>query len=189
MNRFKRFIFVESDKTFHITNFTTLNATKSSFQTVPIYALHSEVWSCVWIGNSSKSKFLHKRYLEFLDSRDLPNFRLFFQKNAKNLTILQSFCKIFNLYSSRKNIWKVTVIQTSFVPHNSMQVSCAPKCLFCGFVLFLRRKGVSLNFAFNKKSYFLRNISLSASSISGTKQDILLQKSTELKMEGRKSFT
>ena len=47
MNCFKRFIFVNSDNTFHLTNFTTLIAVLSNYQTILFYALHSEVWPCV----------------------------------------------------------------------------------------------------------------------------------------------
>ena len=47
LNRFKRFIFVDNVNTFHITNFKTLNAALSSYQTILPYALQSEVWFCV----------------------------------------------------------------------------------------------------------------------------------------------
>ena len=74
LNRVKRFIFLNIINTFHITNLTTLSATLSSNQTFLPYVQHNEVWSCVWMGNSSKSNFLHQRDLELWDSRDLPNF-------------------------------------------------------------------------------------------------------------------
>ena len=64
LNRFKGLIFVDSDNTFHNTNFTTINAAWSSYQTILLYALHSEVWSFVWKGKSSKSQYLHQRDLE-----------------------------------------------------------------------------------------------------------------------------
>ena len=35
--------FVDSDNTFHITNFTTLIVALSSYQTTLLYALHSEM--------------------------------------------------------------------------------------------------------------------------------------------------
>ena len=47
LNRFKRFIFVDSDNTFHIINRTTLKVALSSYQTILHYALQSEVWYCV----------------------------------------------------------------------------------------------------------------------------------------------
>ena len=74
LNRFKRFNFVDSDNTFHITIFKTFNAALSSCQTNLPCALHSEVWSCVSMGISSKSNILHQRDFELWDSHDLPNF-------------------------------------------------------------------------------------------------------------------
>ena len=92
-------------------------------------------------------------------------FHLFIQYFAKNIAIFCSFCKVFNLYSPRKNAWKLTVIQTSFVPHNTMQVSCAAKRLFCEFVHFWRTNWVSLKFAIKKtptsSTTFLFAISMS----------------------------
>ena len=155
LNCFKTFIFVDGDNTFHITKFTTINAAISSYQTILLYALHSEVWSCVWIGNSSKSSFLHRRDLEFRDSRDLQNFPPLYPEKFQESCVFLFLSKVFTLYSSKKNVWKLTVIKTSAVPHNSVQVSCATKRLFCGFVLFWRAKWVPLNFAINKNSQFL----------------------------------
>ena len=80
LNSFKRFIFRDSDNTFHSTNFTNINAALSSNQTILPYALHSEVWSCFWMGSSSKSNFLHQRGLKLWDSRNLP-------KNSTSLSI------------------------------------------------------------------------------------------------------
>ena len=87
LNHFKRFIFVDSDNTFHLTNFTTLKAALSSYQSILLYALHSEVWSFVWMGNSSKSQFLHPRDLELWDSRNLPNFPPLYPINCQELCI------------------------------------------------------------------------------------------------------
>ena len=47
LNPFKRFILLDSDNTFHITNFKTLNPAISSYETYLLYTLHSEVLSCV----------------------------------------------------------------------------------------------------------------------------------------------
>ena len=77
---------------------------------------------------------------------------------ANNLAFFCSFCKVFTLYSSRKNVWELIVIQISTDPHMSVQVFCAPKCLFCGFVLFWTTKWVSLNFGSNKNSQFLSTV-------------------------------
>ena len=117
LNRFIRFIFVYSDNTFHFTNFTTLNAELSSYQIILPYHLHSGVWSCVWMGNSRKSKLLHQRDLELWDSRVLPNFPLIYPINGPEPCVfLFFFCKVFPVYSSTKNVWKLSVIQTSTVP-------------------------------------------------------------------------
>ena len=142
------------------------------------------------MSNSSKSNFLHQGDLELWDSGDLPNFTPLYPKKCLEPCIFCSFCKVFTFYTSRKNVWKLTVNQTSTVPHNSLLVSCARKRLFCRFVLFCRTKWVSLNFAVNKNSPFPKNVLsfLSARSISSTMQDILLQKSTELEMEEKKEF-
>ena len=43
LNCFERIIFVDSENTFHITKFTTLNVALSSYQTFLPYALHNEV--------------------------------------------------------------------------------------------------------------------------------------------------
>ena len=139
------------------------------------------------MGNSSKSNF-HQPDFELWDSFDFPNFPPLYPINCQKSCIFCSFCKVFTLYSSRKIVWKINVIQTSTAPHNYVQVSCAPKRLFRGFVLFWRTKWVPLSSAINKNSQFLNDI-LSTSSISNTMQDILLQKSTELKIEERKSST
>ena len=120
LNHFEWNFFVDSDKTFHIANFTTLNAALSSYQTILPFALHSEVWSCVQI------------------------FHLFIRRIAKIVAVFCSSFKLFALYSSLKNFCKLTVIQTPSVPHTSVQVSRAPKRLFCGFELFWRTKWVSV---------------------------------------------
>ena len=63
----------------------------------------------------------------------------FIRKIANNLAFFCSFCKIFTLYDSRKNVCKITANQTSTVPHNCKQISCAAKRLFRGFVFFGRQ--------------------------------------------------
>ena len=59
---------------FTLQNFKTLEAALSSYQTILFYDLHIEMWSCLWMGNSSRSKFIHPRDFELWDSRDFPNF-------------------------------------------------------------------------------------------------------------------
>ena len=138
-----------------------------------------------WVTRANPNFFINE-ILNFGTAMIFQIFHLFIIKIAKNLAFFCSFSKVFTLYSSRKKFCKLTVIQTSTVPHNSMQVSCAPNRLFCGFVLFWRTESVSLNFTINKDSQFLKTF-LSASSISSTMQDILLQKSTA-ENGGQKEF-
>ena len=75
MSPSERFKFVDTDKTFHNINVKTLNDGLTSYQNVLLWALHSEVWYCVWMGNSSKSTLVHQRDLELLASHDLPSFQ------------------------------------------------------------------------------------------------------------------
>ena len=73
-------------------------------------------------------------------------FHLCTHKISKNLAFFCSFCKIFTLHISGKNVGKLTAIQTSTVPHNSVQVSRTPKTCFG------KTKWVSLNFSIDKNS-------------------------------------
>ena len=72
---------------------------------------------------------------------------------------------------SRQGVEKPTVMQTSTVPHNSVQASCTPKYLICGFVQLWRTKWVSLSFTI-KKTPNLLTMKISASSISTKMHDI-----------------
>ena len=65
---------------------------------------------------------------------------------SKNLAFFCSFCKIITLHISGKNVGKLTAIQTSTVPHNSVQVSRTP------ITCFGKTKWVSLNFSIDKNS-------------------------------------
>ena len=173
---------------FTLQNFKTLEAALSSYQTILFYDLHIEMWSCLWMGNSSRSKFIHPRDFELWDSRDFPNFSNLYPIKCQEPCIFQSFCEVFTLYSSRENVWKVTVVQTSTGPDNSVQVFCAPKRLICWFVLLWRTIECPWNLPSMKTPNSLITF-LSASSKSSTMQQKLLQKSTKLQIEGRKSFT
>ena len=64
LNHFEGFQFLDTDKTIHKTNFTNLNGALSSYQTSLPCSLHSEVGSCVWMGNSRKPTVLHQPYFE-----------------------------------------------------------------------------------------------------------------------------
>ena len=116
------------------------------------------------------------------------NFHLFFRRIAKDLAFCRSFCKIFTLHNSRKSKKKLTIIRTSTAPHNSMQISCTSKCLFCGFVIFWRTNWLSLKFPSMKTPNSFETF-LSASSITSTLLHILLQNSIVVKMKHRQSFT
>ena len=55
---FDRFICVDTDNLIDSTKFTTSKAALSTDQAILTCALHSEVWSCVGMGNSSELTFL-----------------------------------------------------------------------------------------------------------------------------------
>ena len=140
------------------------------------------------MGNSSKSTFLHQRELELWDSYDLPNFPPVYQNFVRNFAFFCSFCEVFTLCGPRQNVCKLTIIQPSTVPHNSVQISPTPKRLICGIVPFWKTKRVSLNFAIRKFPTPEFPQFTSPRSISSTMQGILLRESTDLKKEGRRSF-
>ena len=137
MNHFEGFNYVDTDNTIHNTNFTTLNDALLSSQTFLPGALHSERWSCVCTGNLWKSTFFHQRDVKLWDTHDLLSFPILYSSNCQKFCfVFCSFCKIFTLYITGKKLAKLTVIQTSTVPHVSVLVSCTPNCLLCAFVLF-----------------------------------------------------
>ena len=69
-----------------------------------------------------------------------------------------------------------------------MQMSCVPCGLFLGVKVFGgQNENPCIEPSIKSPSSLI--MFLSVSSISSTMQDMLLQKSTELKMEGRKSST
>ena len=88
----------------------------------------------------------------------IQKFHICIQKIARNLAFFCSFCRLFTLYITVKNVGKLTVIQMSTVPHNSVQISFTPHCLLCRFVVFWRAKLVYLNFAINKNSQLLKSV-------------------------------
>ena len=136
----------------------------------------------------ANSNFFINEILNFRTVVIFQLFHLLIQQIAMNIAFFCSFCKIVIFYSSRKNVWKLTVTQTSTVPQKFLQDSCAPTRLFWGFVLFWGTKRVSLNFALKKTPDYFKTF-LSVSSKPSTMQDILRQNSIDLKIEGRKSFT
>ena len=141
------------------------------------------------MGNSSKSNFLHQQDLVFWNSHDQPDFLPLYPLNCQESSIFMFFfCKKFTLCIFRKNFENLTVNQTSTGPHISVQIFCTSKWLLCGLALLGGR---------NECPWFLRSLKtpksflplISVNSISSTMQDILLKKSIELKLDGRKSFT
>ena len=67
---FERPSSVDTDNTFNNTNFTTLNGALSSYQTILPCTQDTEVWSCVSMGNSSLSIYLHYRDHELWAGHD-----------------------------------------------------------------------------------------------------------------------
>ena len=158
LNRFKRYIFVDSCKTFHITNVTTLDAAKSSHQTIFSYAVHSGVSSCVWMGNSSKSKFLHQRDLELWDSRCLLIFPPLYPKNCQESCIFLLLLQIIHSFQLQEECLKAHCNPNVLCSTQFCAIFLCTKTLFCGFVLLWRTKWVFLNFVVNKNSQFLKNV-------------------------------
>ena len=124
---------------------------------------------------SNKSSVLHQRHLEFSDSHDHSSFPPLHPLHCQKSGFFSY------LHINEKNIWRLTLIKTSTVLHISVQVSCTPNCLLCGFVLLWRAKCLTLNISIKKTPNYSITFS-SANSISNTMQDKLLLKSTELKM-------
>ena len=56
---FERFNYVNNHNKFRNTYITTSNFAWFPYQAVLLCALQSLVWCCIWMGNSSKSTFLH----------------------------------------------------------------------------------------------------------------------------------
>ena len=111
-------------------------------------------------------------------------------KSGQKSTHFESFNKHFRIYYFQvvKNSKQLIIIQLSTTPRNFRQTTCVPCCLFIGFnsLWWTRRKSLYKTI---KKSLSSLIMFFSVSSISTTKKEILLQKSTEMKMEGKKSFT
>ena len=152
--------YVDTDNTFHNTNFTTLNAAFSSYQAILPCATHSEVCSCVWMGNSSKSTFLRLLLISKISNFGAAMIIQVFQLsllNCQESCFSCSFCKIFTLYISRSTVGKLNVIQTSTVPHNAVQISRTPNYLFCGFVTFLEDEMSIPELSYQKNSQVLNS--------------------------------
>ena len=128
------------------------------------------------------------KVLKLVTAMIIQVFHHSFHQFAKTVAFVCPFGKFFSLLISGKIVGKVTLIGTSSVPHNFVQNSCIPKSLFCEFVFFALRSEHSSSFPSKRTRNSVIPV-LSANSISGAIQDLLFQKSTELKMEDRKNFT
>ena len=70
---FERIKFVDTDNTFHNTNFTSLNGALSIIKIALHCTMHSEMCPFVWMCNSRKSTFLHQLNIELWNSHDHPS--------------------------------------------------------------------------------------------------------------------
>ena len=106
-----------------------------------------EFWTvnCVWMSNSSKSNLLYQGDVEIWDSHHHPSFPQLYPLHCQKyfFSFFCSFFKVFTLYISEKGCGKLTLVQTSTVPYNSVQVSCTQKCLLGGFALFGKTTWIS----------------------------------------------
>ena len=109
-----RVIFVDMDKIFRIANSTTLYGELSSYQAIFTCAPHSEMWSCVWMGNSRKSTILLQRGHDIWDGHDYSSFQPPYPKNWQESHIILFLCKIFTPDITRENVVELTVIQSVF---------------------------------------------------------------------------
>ena len=151
--------------------------------------LHIKVWSCVWIGNSNKSTFLHQRHLEYWDRHDVASFPALYPINCQKSCIFLFPLQIVHPLHYWEECWEA---------HCNPNVHCSTQyrasflyttLLALWVCTILEGKmGISWTFPSLELSDFKRTI-LSAISISCTMQDILLQNSTELKLKARKNLT
>ena len=191
INLFKRPNYVDTDNTFHNTNFTTLNAALSSYQALLPCATHSEVWSCVWMGNSGKSTFLRLLLISeisnFGAAMIIQVFQLYLLNCQESCFFVPSgkyspFTSLGTLLGSSM-LFKRPLFHTMPCKYLVHQTTCFVVSYFFG-----GRNEYPWTFLAIKTPKSLI-AGISASWITSTMQDILLQKSSELETEGRKSFT
>ena len=92
-----------------------------------------------WVTQANPHFFMNEIF-ELWDCHDLAKIPVLYPINCREACLLCSVGKVFTLYSSRKNVSMLTVIQTSTDPHKSEQLSCTTKRLLCGFVIFWGQK-------------------------------------------------
>ena len=109
-----------------------------------------------------------------------------YRMNWRNSWFFFAFAKQSPFTSLRKML-ESTLLSKFTVPNISIQVSSTPNCLLFGFVFFGGQYECPWTFPSIKNTNLFVTF-LSASSISSTMHDILVQKSTESKNESWVSF-
>ena len=106
----------------------------------------------------ANSHFFVNDILNFGTVMIIQVFYFSIRKTVKCRGLFCSFWNFFILHNSEKNVGKVTVIQTSIVPHISSHCSCTPNYLLCGFLLFWRTKLVSLSISKKRNSQLFNKL-------------------------------
>ena len=113
-------------------------------------ALHIEVLSFVWVGNSSKSTFLHQRDLEIWDSCDLPNSPPFYPINRQESGFLLFFLQTVHPLQLQEECLQAHCIANVHCSTQFRESSLRTKTLALWVCIFFKTKWVSLNFAIKK---------------------------------------
>ena len=131
-----------------------------------------------------------EKILNFRSTIVIQIFYILSEKCGQQSTLFESFSKNFCIHYLYvvKDSKKLLIIEFSRILRSSMQMICVPCRLFIKFEnLWWTNENPCREPSIKSPSSLIKFFSVS--SISGTIIDILLQMSTELKMEGRKSFT
>ena len=145
MNRRKNIVqfennnYVDTDKTLHNTKNIKLEMLHYPFTKQFCLALCIVKCglACECVTRTNPHFFINE-ILNFRTANIIQVFHPSTQITAKVFAFFCSFCKKFSLHITGKNVGKLTVIQTSTVPHNSVQICCEPNCFLCLFKLFWR---------------------------------------------------
>ena len=140
------------------------------------------------MSNWSKSNFLQQRDLELWESRDLPNFPPHYPTKCKESSFFLFLLQRFHV---------LQLHEKSLEAHCNPNVNCCRQfrasCLCTKMVVLwvctFSEDEMNIPELHHKKTANFLIAFSSASSIFSTRQDILLQKLTDLKMESRRSFT
>ena len=136
------------------------------------------------MGNSRKSSILHlfqdQQDLEIWGSQEQPSFPpicIFNQHKRLNfLFFLQ------NMFTSRTKNMQFSVIRKLYFPTRLCAIFLDTTMLICAIALFLKTKGLSLNFSICKNSRFTENVESCKLIIQYKARPTLLMK---MKMEGK----